>query len=266
MLADYHVHTRRCGHAEGETRAYVEEAIAAGLVELGFADHLPLVRDWRPGFSMLPDEMCAYVAEIKELADEYAADIVILAGIEADYYEEAEDEVRELLAAQPFDYVIGSVHTLSDGLGFDQRRQRRRFAAAGVDRVFLENYRLLARVAGSGLCDVVGHLDLPKKYGHQPADAAAVGEAARGTLQAVRAAGIAIELNTAGWRAPAGQAYPAAGLLAEAAAAGIPLIFGSDAHRPGEVGDGFPRAAALARGAGYTHTLRMSDRSLVELP
>jgi histidinol-phosphatase (PHP family) len=63
-----------------------------------------------------------------------------------------------------------------------------------------------------------------------------------------------------------GEAYPAAALLASAAALGIPLTFGSDAHAPGDVGADFDRAAALARAAGYTATLRLSDRGTVALP
>ena len=41
MIANYHTHTRRCGHAEGEEREYVEQAIAAGVRILGFSDHTP---------------------------------------------------------------------------------------------------------------------------------------------------------------------------------------------------------------------------------
>jgi len=35
-------------------------------------------------------------------------------------------------------------------------------------------------------------------------------------------------------------------------------VFGSDAHRPGDVGHGFDAAAELARRAGYAGILRIS--------
>ena len=35
-------------------------------------------------------------------------------------------------------------------------------------------------------------------------------------------------------------------------------MFGSDAHRPGDVGDGFAAAAELAREAGYAGVMRIS--------
>ena len=42
MLANYHTHTTRCGHAVGEDREYVETAIRRGLKVLGFSDHVPM--------------------------------------------------------------------------------------------------------------------------------------------------------------------------------------------------------------------------------
>ena len=42
MIANYHTHTYRCGHAVGEDRQYVETAIERGLKVLGFSDHVPM--------------------------------------------------------------------------------------------------------------------------------------------------------------------------------------------------------------------------------
>ena len=46
LKANYHTHTKRCGHAFGEDEEYVLEALGQGMVELGFSDHIML-----PGFS-----------------------------------------------------------------------------------------------------------------------------------------------------------------------------------------------------------------------
>ena len=40
-LHNYHTHTKRCNHAEGCEREYVEQAIANGMKTLGFSDHAP---------------------------------------------------------------------------------------------------------------------------------------------------------------------------------------------------------------------------------
>lgn len=230
------------------------------MTEMGFSDHLPMVVGWKPGYSMRRSELDGYVTLVRSLAGEYAPAIRILLGIEADYFPAAEAEIAALLADYPFDYVIGSVHFLGDGFAYDHSDNRGRYEDLGVDRIYLEAYELVAAAAGSGLFDVIGHFDLPKKFGHRPADAERVAAAAGAALQAVKRAGAAIELNTAGWRKPVGEAYPALDLLTEAAGLDIPLTFGSDAHRPEEVGDGFGRAIDLAREAGYGATLRLSTR------
>ena len=265
MIPDYHIHTSFCGHAEGDMRAYVEQALAAGVTEMGFADHLPLVLRWESGLSMTPDDVDDYVAGVQALAREYAADLHIVLGVEADYFESAEADLAATLAMYPFEYVIGSIHFLSDGFGFDQGRHHDEYLRRGVDSVYLDYYRLVQKAAASGLFDVAAHLDLPKKFGDLPVDAEAVTAAAGTALRAVRAAGMALEINTSGWRRPVGEAYPAPNLLVRAAELGIPLTFGSDAHRPTEVASDFGRAVELARSAGYTQTLRLGDRTLVDL-
>ncbi|MFA4964251.1 MAG: histidinol-phosphatase HisJ family protein [Thermoleophilia bacterium] len=264
MIADYHIHTHLCGHAEGEPREYVERAVALGMREMGFADHLPFLGGWEPkgvsaeGWAMAVSELDGYAATVLDLAGEYRADIRILLGIEADYIEATLEETARVLDAYPFDYVIGSVHIIGDSFSFDHPDQRHRLPEYGVDRVFLESYELVAKAAATGLFRIMGHIDQAKKFGYRPDDEAAVAAAASRALRAIRKAGAAVEINTAGWRKPVGEAYPALDLLAEAAELDIPLTFGSDAHRPEDVGDEFERAAALARDAGYTAVLRLS--------
>jgi len=238
MIADYHIHTRLCGHAEGDPREYVERAIALGMTEMGFSDHLPLLVGGEPGLTMRREDLDGYVATVLDLAAEYAADIRILLGIEVDYIVEAEDPIEVLLAEYPFEYAIG---------------------ARSVDAVYLESCALVERATATGPFRILGHLDLAKKSGHRPEDAGGVAAAASSALRAVKRAGAAIELNTAGRRNPAGGAYPASELLAAAADLDIPLTLGSDAHRPDDVGADFARATALAREAGYSAVLRLSD-------
>jgi histidinol-phosphatase (PHP family) len=264
MAADYHIHTRLCRHAEGEPREYVERAIGLGMSELGFADHLPFLAGWGPrhdlpdDWSMSLDELDGYVSLVQALAREYAADVRILLGIEADYIEETLDETAAVLASYPFDYVIGSVHIVGERFAFDHPELRDHLAEYGLERIFLESLQLAERAAASGLFDVIGHLDHAKKLGPRPSDDAGVAAAASAALRAVAAAGIALELNTAGLRKAVGEAYPAPWLLAEACALGIPLTFGSDAHRPEEVGWAFGQAAETAREAGYAATVRLA--------
>ncbi len=264
MIADYHIHTGFCPHAEGEPREYVERAIELGMPEMGFADHLPFLGGWEPLFDLTDDwamgldELDGYVTAVLELAREYTADVRILLGIEADFIPATLEETAAVLSAYPFEYVIGSVHVVGDRFGFDHPEMEERLAAYGLDRIYLESLDLARQAAESGLFAVIGHLDHAKKYARRPNDEHAVAAAASAALRAVAAAGMAIELNTGGLRKPVAETFPGPALLAEARALGIPLVLGSDAHRPGHVGHAFPRASALAGDAGYTSVLRLS--------
>ena len=271
MISDYHIHTYLCRHAAGEPRAYVERAVELGMDELGFADHLPFLAGWTPlyvaseDWAMTLGELDDYVSIVRDLQAEYGDDIRILLGIEADYIDDTLDETARVLAEYPFDYVIGSVHVIGDGFPFDHSAMKSRLPEYGIDRIFVESLGQVARAAESGLFDVIGHMDQAKKYGFRPVDARAVAAAAEEALRAIAAAGIALELNTCGWRKPVAEAYPAPDLLARASALGIPVTFGSDAHDPGDVGRGFDRADHLARAAGYTAVLRLPAGPAQEL-
>jgi histidinol-phosphatase (PHP family) len=263
MIADYHIHTQLCRHAEGEPREYVERAIELGMTEMGFADHLPFLGGWQPrhdlkdDWAMGRDELDDYVALVRGLAREYEDDVRIILGIEADFIPETLDETAAVLEQYPFEYVIGSVHIIGDRFGFDHPEMAARLEEYGLDRIHLESLELTRQAAESRLFDVVGHLDHAKKFG-PPEDAEAVAAAATAALRAVAAADMILELNTGGLRKHVGEPFPGPGLLAEARALRIPLVFGSDAHRPGDVGHGFDAAEELARRAGYAGILSIS--------
>ena len=59
LIANYHTHTWRCNHASGSERQYVENALQAGLVVLGFSDHAPYIfpDGYYSTFRMFPDEL-----------------------------------------------------------------------------------------------------------------------------------------------------------------------------------------------------------------
>ena len=119
----------------------------------------------------------------------------------------------------------------------------------GTEVLWSEYYRLLAQAAATGLFDVLTHFDLPKKFGHRMPPS--VAEAEREAVEAARAAGVAVEVSSAGLRKTVAEEYPAPPLLERLVAAGVPIVFSSDAHAPAEVAWGREQieAAALAAGA-----------------
>ncbi len=263
MLTSYHNHTRWSDGAP-TVAAQIQAARAAGLDELGISDHYVL----HPGgleveWTLPLDALGEYVAEIRAAAAETRG-LTVRLGLEADYFPETVEALRARLAEFPFDYVIGSVHYVDDfpidedakfwnALSEDERNEKW--------RLYWHRIRGLAE---SGVYDFVGHLDLPKKFGHRPTvDLTAESDAA---LDAIAAAGMAIEINTAGWSLPAAEAYPSPELLRAARGREIPLLINADAHFPEFLTRNFDRARELARDCGYTELVRYERRQRIAVP
>jgi histidinol-phosphatase (PHP family) len=261
-LADYHVHTFRCGHAGGASRDFVRRAIDRGLIEIGFTDHIPLyflpepLRD--PRLAMREEQLDEYLAEVESLRREFAGEIEVRLGLEADYAEGFEEDLARWLARADWDLVLGSVHWVAGGWIDDPATSPARFAAEGEEALYDEYYRLLEKAAGTGLFDVLTHFDLPKKHGHRPA--APREEAECRAIEAARRAGCAVEVSSAGLRKPVKEAYPEPRLLSRLIAARVPITFSSDAHAPAEVGWGYERTLELARAAGATEFVTFEKR------
>jgi histidinol-phosphatase (PHP family) len=245
---------------------YVEAAIAAGLKEYGFSDHIPMYwlplerRD--PGIAMPMDQLEAYVTDVIRLRDRYP-EIPIRLGIEADFVPGHEEALARLLEPYPWDYVIGSVHFLGDW-GFDNPAEVARYAEWDISELYARFFALELKAARSGLFDLLAHIDLIKKFGHRPSHD--LGRLYADVAARIAEAGVAIELSTAGLRKPVREVYPNPRLLQECCHRGVPLVISSDAHCPAEVGWGFADAAALARAAGYTQVARFEGRQRTPAP
>jgi histidinol-phosphatase (PHP family) len=263
MLTSYHNHTNWSDGAP-TLAAQIQAAKAAGIDELGISDHYVLYPggeevEWSLPLDLLGD----YVLQLRAAAAEVRG-LTLRLGIEADFFPETVDDLRERLAPFPWDYVIGSVHYV-DGFPIDENT---RFWDALPPEERDEKWRLywvrVRQLAESGVYDFLAHPDLPKKFGHRPSvDLSAEIAAA---LDAVAAADMAVEINTAGWSLPAGEAYPSLDFLRQARAREIPLLINADAHFPEFLTRNFDRARDLAREAGYTELVRYEQRQRYPVP
>lgn len=260
-IADYHMHTPLCHHAEGHPREYVEAAAKCGLREIGFACHSPMPDDDFDDWRMSRDDLPRYVDLVSEAAERgNELGIPVRLGLEIDYLPQAEAWIAELAAMAPWDYLIGSVHYLTNTLVVDHpdhlSQVRDTFSAQEVWERYWELY---TRAIQTGAFDFMAHPDLPKKFGFIPeGDLAHFYEP---TIDALQTTDTAFEINTAGLRKPIGQLYPEDAFLKMAHQAGIPLVISSDAHAPGEVGMNFNEAIAAAHRAGFEEVARFQRRT-----
>ncbi len=255
-LVDYHLHTARCGHATGTAEEYVLAGLERGLAGMGFADHFPLLHVRDDTLAMPPEQLPSYVEEVLELRERYPeADLRL--GIEADFVPTHLERLRILLAGYPFDYIIGSVHFIADW-GFDDPRYLDRYGDWDLCELWRRYFELLGDAAECGIFDILAHPDLIKKFGLRPE--ADLGEVYAGCVQRIAAAGVCIEVSTAGLRKPVREIYPAPALLRACCEAGVPVTLGSDAHSPGEVGDSFELLPELLSACGCGHIALFKER------
>ena len=207
---DYHMHTPLCRHAVGEPVDYARRALEIGLTEIGFSDHSPMRQDnfdnWRMNLSQLDD----YVAKVR-LAQKTFPQLTIRLAMEVDYLPGHEDWISELAARRPWDYFIGSVHYVSDSWAIDDPQKLSEWKTRDSAEVWRIYFERLAMAAESGLFEIIGHADLPKKFGHRPPPNAATFYGK--FLDAARKSGGAIELNTAGLRKDCQEIYPSRDIL-----------------------------------------------------
>jgi len=258
-MIDYHLHTPRCCHAQGTPHEYLAEAERKGLTEIGFSDHFPLgLLDYKPRsqVTMEPEELDLYIRDINDLKKS-SAKVKIKLGIEIDYIPGTEDKVKALLDKYNFDYVIGSIHFLGDW-DFTHPVYADTYKDRDIDEIYRKYFDLLRKLCRSKLFDLVGHIDVVKKFGYRPENG--LEQHWQETVQILKETDTSFELNTAGKDAPVGDFYPDRRLLELASAAGIPVTLGSDAHSPDQVGRFFPDAMERLRSAGYRELAVFENR------
>jgi histidinol-phosphatase (PHP family) len=254
---DLHMHTPLCRHATGEPVEYARRALELGLAEIGFSDHSPMRQDDFDDWRMRFDQLGEYVEKVRKAQKDFPR-LTIRLALEVDYLPGQENWIRELAELHPWDYFIGSVHYVSDTWAVDSPYKLSEWKNRDVMEVWSIYFERLTMAAESGLFEIIGHADLPKKFGHRPTGNCT--PLFERFLKAAQTHGCALDVNTAGLRKDCKEIYPSREFLALAFRHGIPITFGSDAHAPEEVGMNFKQAIDLARGVGYTSCLSFAQR------
>ena len=228
MIANYHTHTWRCGHAAPDERAYIEKAIEGGYEILGFSDHGPqrFPNGYHSGFRMQLDQLEGYVRTLTDLRAEYRNEITILIGYEMEYYPLLFPETLERVCGYPIDYMILGQHFIENEIthhyAMDIRTDRRHLTTY-VDEI-LEGL-------STGAYSYVAHPDLPDWEGDP--------EFYRSEMirfcEGAKRLRIPMEVNLLGLSGR--RCYPSARFFRIAAEVGCDIVIGCDAHSPDMVFD-----------------------------
>jgi histidinol-phosphatase (PHP family) len=247
MIVDYHIHLRApdesIDHSIEAVERFVDVALARGVDQIGFTEHVYYFAETRPLWSVEYHlERCHYPLEpyVDSVVEAKRQGMPVKLGLEVDYVPGREEATRETLAPYPWDYLIGAIHFIGDE-GIDAEPSL--VAHVGAEEAWRRYYETLGLAARSGLFDTLAHPDLVKMYGRElPWDWATVASSLDG---------VCLEVSSAGLHKRHGKLYPNADLLAEANERGVPITLASDAHVPQNVGRDLDRAIEHARTAGY---------------
>lgn len=244
MIANYHTHTAKCNHAQGEEWEYVEAAIKNGLKILGFADHSPQVfpNDYVSKIRMRPEELPDYIQTIEDLKKKYGDRIELHCGLEAEYMPEIFGDLLALLRQYPgVEYLILGQHCTANEYDVenpnkwytnDWEQGNEYKLARYVEQVSLgmETGKFLY-VAHPDVCLFDGDLAVYRKYMRMLCK-----EAKRNNMP--------LEINAQGIRRKDLKlTYPFPAFWQIAAEEGCDAVFGCDAHHPQFTGD----AESIAR-------------------
>ncbi len=265
LPADYHIHTFLCKHAEGQPEAYLQHAFECGLDEIGLSDHCP----WPEGFDqesrMYVSEYAQYREIVKKLQNNELG-ITVRYGLEIDWVPGRMNEVLPNLENEKFDYLIGSIHHTGE-FPFDHPATIPVWNSPGMpDKVWNEYAEQLYDMVSHASINIIGHIDLPKKFAIYPPSLDNFMDKMSIILKKAAERGIAMEINSSGLRKPAREVYPSMGILKLAKEKGVKICFGSDAHGPSQVAADFTTSIALAKEAGYKNYLRFANRKPLDYP
>ena len=292
-MSDYHLHLHPHPHRpspdapppgvypDGYVDRYVEAALDRGVRELGFTEHLYRCVESGPALGRWWDDeknprlvagMEEVLATERNLSLERYVEVVLDAkerglpvklGLEVDFVPGTEAAVIDLIGRYPFDYLVGSIHWVG-AWNFMRATEREEFERRGVRRAWEDYFGLAAALAGSGMVDVLGHVDVIKVANLIPP----------GSLEDLYApvvagavdSGTAVEVSSAGLRREVKEVHPAPRFLELFNAAGVPITLASDGHVPSEAALGHDEVVAAARAAGYEQYLRFAARERIVTP
>ena len=249
---DYHIHSI---YSDGRSAAedYIAPALAAGLSEIGFSEHLTLFKDLED-WNMNPVNINSYINYIETIRKS-TNKIKVKTGLEVDFFAGKEKEIHDFLSILPLDYIIGSVHYLGEktvdvGPEF--------YEGKSIDRLFESYFDSVCAAAASGLFDIIGHCDLIRIYGFKPSTYQE--PLYRKLAETMKKHNVAFEVNTNGRNRPLADFYPDRKFLNIFREENVPVCVNSDAHMPSRVGQYFDEAYELLRYVGYSEMAVFENR------
>ncbi|WP_368234378.1 histidinol-phosphatase HisJ family protein [Anaerotruncus rubiinfantis] len=252
--ADCHLHTNNSFDTNTRMQEQCEAAIRVGLTEICFTEHFSLDPQV-PTYGYM--DWAHYNQDLQNSIQWCEDRLTIRKGVELCEPYHFQNGYREILARERFDLVTGSVHNVE---GKKLRALVQEYGTQGAYDAYFTELRKLVQKAD---IDVVAHFDLIKRYCGKPLGKREFSQnrtSIEDCLKIIVARGLTLEVN-ASTLPFLGQTMPGEDILRlYRSLGGSRITFGSDAHRPEDVGAGREEASTLTKACGFTEYLTFKAR------
>ena len=261
------MHTHSCFSHDGAKEATVDalclRAIELGLSELAITDHCDVESDAEKTGAGYDSE--AAWQEMSTAKEKYRGKLNLVRGLELGQAEQNPEYAAEVLRRHPYEFVIGSVHNLSNMTDFCNMKFER--ISAPLASRFFDRYLDEIEAITDHPITTLGHLTYQTRYmamAGQSFDFAPHRDKIAAILEKLISRDIALEVNVSTiWRG-LGFTMPQEEILALYRDLGGKLItIGSDAHSPVNLGRGICEGLELLRSLGFARVMMVRDRFLL---
>ncbi|MFW9908358.1 MAG: histidinol-phosphatase HisJ family protein [Candidatus Thorarchaeota archaeon] len=273
-MIDYHIHPNYSLDAEGSIEDFCQAAISKGVTEIAFTTHLdtdPFTEDCIVNLGGKTIDVHSnlwfedYEQNIRTMGDKYIErGLKVLLGAELDIYPSVLENLPESFHETEWDIVIGSVH-LIDHLALSKKEDANIiYSKYEMNQLGEKYFSILMETIESSTIDVLGHLDLYRRYGEEyyGNEIHNIWRPYIDDLSALmKKHTTGFEINTSSWRRGLSEPMPSTPFVKALIDRGVTLVtVGSDAHSPSDVGSGIEMAIQLLRDCSETEPSRFRKR------
>jgi histidinol-phosphatase (PHP family) len=253
-----------CHHATDSLEEIIQSYIAKQFPWVGITEHSPAISDEL----LYPDQRAAgltpeflfnrfagYMKECRRLQEKYRSQIRIFAAMEIETYNGYEEFIPALINRFQPDYIVGSVHFVSD-MGFDYSREQYDQtveAVGGIDQLYCRYFDLQYEMIKLLQPAVVGHFDLIRIFDPGYKERLLlpeIMERIKRNLQLICELELIMDFNLRSLLKGADEPYISRVILEMAVEMGISVVPGDDSHGLGSVGANMEKAVAILRELG----------------
>ncbi len=263
-IIDMHTHTDNSPDGHHSAMYLCEQADMAGLRAIAFTDHVEVDFYRQDNYDKVALQS---FFEASKARSAFMGKLLVCLGVELGQPMYDVKTAEEIIAALPYDIVIGSVHNLNGVKDFCFLD----YAEHDVNSLLTQYFDELIKLAQWGKFDTLAHVTYPLRYicGEYgiPVDMSKYKEQVDEVLIALVKNQKALEINTSGLRQKIGRTMPEEDVVRRFKQLGGEMVtVGSDAHYAKDLGAGIREGMEIAKRCGFDSVTLFQNRTPVQIP